>query len=380
MITEVIVPVLDQTTTEVRLVNWIQNEGDAVISGEVVCEIETEKATVEIESPKAGTLRKILIEADTNIPPLTVVALVSDSDDALPDIDPYYKVKTEQPKATNATPTSASSVQSGENKRNERDARIISSPRARRLADENNIDIASISGTGPRGRILESDVKQILDNTRNRSDPRAAQAAANRVSESWTTIPHFFTAITVDMSALISKTKQKGIGYTYTDFIILAVAESVTSQPAVNGIWEHGTATIMDSTHLGLVVQTKTGLVIPTLTDIQNHSIDEIALNRSKLVKQAHDGKLTATAMTPATLTLSNIGQGHIDHFTAIISPPQLAILSAGSIQNKPMVVANEIVIKPTATFILGADHRAIDGILAAAFLESVKINLEKEV
>lgn len=380
MITEVIVPILDQTTTEVRLVNWIKNEGDAVISGEVVCEIETEKATVEIESPKAGTLRKILIEADTNIPPLTVVALVSDTDDALPDIDPYYKVKTEQPKATNATPTSASSVQSGENKRNERDARIISSPRARRLADENNIDIASISGTGPRGRILESDVKQILDNTRNRSDPRAAQAAANRVSESWTTIPHFFTAITVDMSALISKTKQKGIGYTYTDFIILAVAESVTSQPAVNGIWEHGTATIMDSTHLGLVVQTKTGLVIPTLTDIQNHSIDEIALNRSKLVKQAHDGKLTATAMTPATLTLSNIGQGHIDHFTAIISPPQLAILSAGSIQNKPMVVANEIVIKPTATFILGADHRAIDGILAAGFLESVKINLEKEV
>ena len=338
MITEVIVPVLDQTTTEVRLVNWIKNEGDAVISGEVVCEIETEKATVEIESPKAGTLRKILIEADTNIPPLTVVALVSDTDAALPDIDPYYKVKTEQPKATNATPTSASSVQSGENKRNERDARIISSPRARRLADENNIDIASISGTGPRGRVLESDVKQILDNTRNRSDPRAAQAAANRVSESWTTIPHFFTAITVDMSALISKTKQKGIGYTYTDFIILAVAESVTSQPAVNGIWEHGTATIMDSTHLGLVVQTKTGLVIPTLTDIQNHSIDEIALNRSKLVKQAHDGKLTATAMTPATLTLSNIGQGHIDHFTAIISPPQLAILSAGSIQNLSLI------------------------------------------
>ena len=284
MITEVIVPILDQTTTEVRLVNWIKNEGDAVISGEVVCEIETDKATVEIESPKAGTLRKILIEADTNIPPLTVVALVSDTDDALPDIDPYYKVKTQQPKATNATPTSASSVQSGENKRNERDARIISSPRARRLADENNIDIASISGTGPRGRILESDVKQILDNTRNRSDPRAAQAAANRVSESWTTIPHFFTAITVDMSALISKTKQKGVGYTYTDFIILAVAESVTSQPAVNGIWEHGTATIMDSTHLGLVVQTKTGLVIPTLTDIQNHSIDEIALNRLSLI------------------------------------------------------------------------------------------------
>ena len=145
MITEVIVPVLDQTTTEVRLVNWIKNEGDAVISGEVVCEIETEKATVEIESPKAGTLRKILIEADTNIPPLTVVALVSDTDDALPDIDPYYKVKTQQPKATNATPTSASSVQSGENKRNKRDARIISSTRARLLADENNIEITSIS-------------------------------------------------------------------------------------------------------------------------------------------------------------------------------------------------------------------------------------------
>ena len=116
MITEVIVPVLDQTTTEVRLINWIKNEGDAVSSGEVICEIETEKATVEIESPKAGTLRKILIEADTNIPPLTVVALVSDNDDALPDIDPYYKVQLEQPKTTDTSPTSVSSAQSGENK------------------------------------------------------------------------------------------------------------------------------------------------------------------------------------------------------------------------------------------------------------------------
>ena len=179
---------------------------------------------------------------------------------------------------------------------------------------------------------------------------------------------------------MISKTEQKGTGYTYTDFIVLAIAESVTSQPTVNGIWENETATIKDFTHLGLVVQTKTGLVIPTFADIQNHSIDDIAQKRSLLVKQAHDGKLTATAMTPATLTLSNIGPGHIDQFTAIISPPQLAILSTGSIQTKPMVVANEIVIKPTATFVLGADHRAIDGILAAAFLESLKYNLEKEV
>lgn len=380
MITEVIVPVLDQTTTEVRLINWIKNEGDAVTSGEVICEIETEKATVEIESPKAGTLRKILIEADTNIPPLTVVALVSDNDDALPDINPYYKVKLEQPKTTDTSPTSVSSAQSGENKHSEKDARVISSPRARRLAEENNIDIASIAGSGPRGRILESDVKKILDNTPKKSDYRAAQATANRVSESWTTIPHFYTSITVDMSALISKTEQKGTGYTYTDFIILAIAESVTSQPTVNGIWENETATITDFTHLGLVVQTKTGLVIPTLADIQNHSIDDIAQKRSLLVKQAHDGKLTATAMTPATLTLSNIGPGHIDQFTAIISPPQLAILSTGSIQTKPMVVANEIVIKPTATFVLGSDHRAIDGILAAAFLESLKYNLEKEV
>jgi pyruvate dehydrogenase E2 component (dihydrolipoamide acetyltransferase) len=380
VVAEVIIPVLDQTTTEVRLINWIKNEGDDVNSGEVICEIETEKATVEIESPKDGILRKILIAADTNIPPLTVVALVSDTDDLLPEIDPYYKIKSEQPKTTVATLSAEPSVQPEETRRNKSDTRVVASPRARRLADEHNIDIATISGSGPRGRILESDVKQMLANTLNRSDSRATQATANRVSESWTTIPHFYTSITVDMSALISKTKQKGTDYTYTDFIIFAIAESVTSQPTVNGIWENSTATIMGSTHLGLVVQTKIGLVIPTLADIQNDSIDEIAQKRSKLVKQSHDGKLTATAMMPATLTLSNIGPGHIDHFTAIISPPQLAILSAGSIQTKPMVIANEIVIKPTATFTLGADHRAIDGILAAAFLESLKTNLEKEV
>ena len=111
MVAEVIIPVLDQTTTEVRLINWIKNEGDDVNSGEVICEIETEKATVEIESPKDGILRKILIAADTNIPPLTVVALVSDTNDSLPEIDPYYKIKSEQPKTTVATLSAEPSVQ-----------------------------------------------------------------------------------------------------------------------------------------------------------------------------------------------------------------------------------------------------------------------------
>ena len=379
MVAEVIIPVLDQTTTEVRLINWIKNEGDEVNSGEVICEIETEKATVEIESPKDGILRKILIKADTNIPPLTVVGLVSDTDDTLPEIDPYYKIKSGQPKTTVATLTAEPSVQPEETRRNKSDTRVVASPRARRLADEHNIDIATISGSGPRGRILESDVKQTLDSTLNRPESRAAEATAKRVSESWATIPHFYTSITVDMSNLISKTKQKGAGYTYTDFMILAITEAVTTQPSVNGFWENGIARTIDSTHLGLVVQTKTGLVIPTLADIQDDSIDKIAQKRSKLVNQAHDGKLTASAMTPATLTLSNIGPGHINHFTAIISPPQLAILSSGSIQSQPMVVNNDIIVRPTTTFTLGVDHRAIDGILAAAFLESLKLNLEKD-
>ena len=222
-------------------------------------------------------------------------------------------------------------------------------------------------------------MRQVLKEEPDPDLSRSAHATAERVSLSWNTIPHFYTSATIDMSSVVALQTEMGAGYTYTDFIALAIAEAVNSQPSINGRWTNGTPDIISETHLGLVVQTQQSLVIPTLRDLHNHDLKEIAAERAKLVQQAHDGKLSTSAMTPATFTLSNLGPGHIDHFTAIISPPQLAILSVGSILKRPLVVNDELAARPSATFTLGVDHRAIDGRAAAGFLEALKTALEQE-
>ncbi|MDP6239211.1 MAG: dihydrolipoamide acetyltransferase family protein [Alphaproteobacteria bacterium] len=379
MVSEIVIPILDQTTTDVLLLTWLKNEGDVVSSGDVLCEIETDKATMQIETTNAGVLRKILIEPGTTIPPLTIVALVATAEEPLPDVDPYHRVQPAQARVPTPKPDTAPPAKAEQDAPRPIPNKFAVSPRARRLADEHNIDISAIAGSGPRGRILEADVRQALEQTPTAVMSRAAQATAERVSLSWTTIPHFYTSVTVDMSSVIAQQKAIGAGCTYTDFIAWAIAEALAAQPAVNGHWKNGGPEVMAEAHLGLVVQTQHGLVIPTLRDLHNHGLKEIAAARSKLVQQAHEGKLSAVAMTTATFTLSNLGPGHIDHFTAVISPPQLAILTAGSVQPRPLVVDTKLVVRPTATFTLGVDHRAINGRVAAAFLEVLKTSLERE-
>ena len=199
------------------------------------------------------------------------------------------------------------------------------------------------------------------------------------MSQSWATIPHFYTFITVDMSRAVERQAELGKDYTCTDLIAQATARSLARYPALNGHWNEGGPALSVDIHLGLVVETERGLVIPTLRDLQDRNLHEIAAARAKLVRQALAGNMGAQAMTAATFTLSNIGSGHIDHFTAIINPPQLAILTMGSILPRALVVDDELVVRPTATFSVGVDHRAIDGRTAAGFLESLKSTLEQE-
>lgn len=204
---------------------------------------------------------------------------------------------------------------------------------------------------------------------------RITQAKAERVAESWRTIPHFYTSITVDLTQIAA---HKASDKTYTDFFALAIARTLQQHPALNGHWKDGKLVTCGAIDLGIVVQTERGLVIPVLRDLQQLSLEELALERGRVVEQARAGKLSASAMTEATFTLSNVGAGHIDSFTAIINPPQVAILSVGSVLTRPLAVGNRLLIHPTAVFTLGVDHRAIDGRQAAAFLESLKVNLEQ--
>ena len=376
MVYEIVIPIMDQTTESVVLARWLKAEGDSVRKGDIICEIETDKARVEIEAAADGILRQILIEAGTEIPPLTVVALLGGPDEALPTIDPYYRthravLPPSSAWTTNITPSGPKSEAASTHPQ-----KIIASPRARRLAEEHGLDLATIRGSGPNGRIQEEDVLQAVAESAPTVSP-GMQAKVERVSQSWQTIPHFYTSITVDMSQVVAARAETNKQMTYTDFMLWATARTLDRHPTLNGHWRENRLLTSPQIHLGLVVQTDQGLVIVTLRNAGQRSLTEIAEERAHLIQQAHSGKIGASAMTEPTFTFSNVGSGHIDHFTAIISPPQVAILSVGSIQPRPFVVNSELTIRPTAVFTVGVDHRAVDGRQAAAFLEQLKDTLE---
>ena len=383
---EVIVPVLDQTGGEVVILRWLKNEGDEVAGGEPLCEIETAKAVVEIESNADGILRRRLIEEGTTVPPRTVLALIGSADEPLPEIDPYHQVRPAGPEPP--VPESATSERraaTGAAPRPSAPERIVVSPRAKRLAAEHKVDLSTVQGSGPRGRILEDDIRQAIERASVPAASRAAQAKAQRVAQNWSTIPHFHTTITVDMSRVVERKSSEerrpsdeDEKVTYTDYIVQAFAEALKSHPTLNAHWTDDGLVVAPGVHMGLVVQTERGLVIPVLRDVQDRSLAEIASEREQVVQQAHSGRLSARAAAGATVTLSNLGVGSIDYFTAIIDLPQVAILSVGSILERPLVSGSEIVIRPTAMFTIGVDHRAIDGREAAGFLEELKRILER--
>jgi pyruvate dehydrogenase E2 component (dihydrolipoamide acetyltransferase) len=259
------------------------------------------------------------------------------------------------------------------------------------LAEDNGIDLAMIRGTGPEGRIVEDDVKAAIAHKAQApsaasapTTDRIARAKAERVSQSWRTIPHFHMSITADMTNVVQRKAAASANVTYTDLLALALAQTLAQNPALNGHWLNDAPALSAEIRLGIVVQTERGLVIPATHDLRGRSLDDIAAERALLVQQAHSGKLGSSAMVEPTFTLSNVGPGHIDSFAAIISPPQLAILAAGSIQPRPWVIGVDgkgaeptLALRSIATFTLGVDHRAIDGRQAAAFLEQLKTHLE---
>src|SRR6266496_3930137 len=367
MVVEVVIPMLEQTGGDITLTAWLKQEGDQVHVGEPICEVETAKAIVEIEASSSGVLRKQLITVGTPVPALTVVALIAEASEPLPEVDPFYRLKPVGPPAPGPAAPTAEAVAL-------RPAHaLLASPRAKRLAAEHGVDLTLIRGTGPKGDIVESDVRRAIEQSSATNAQRVAQAGAQRVAQSWQTIPHFYMSVTIDLSRVAERKSRDGQQTTYTDYVAQAIAEAIRHVPTVNGHWSDDGPRSIAEVHLGLVVQTERGLVIPTLRDVQRRSLLEIAEERRRLIEGIQAGKLSGESLSGASFTLSNIGPGEIDQFTAIISPPQLAILSVGSVLPRPVVVDSGLVVRSTATFTLGADHRAIDGRQAAAFLQRLK-------
>ncbi len=414
-------PKLGFDMAEGTLVRWVKVEGETVNKGDVLAEIETDKATVEVESSFSGLVHKHLIEEGSVVPVGTPIAVIAQPGEELKDlpldnVDSNASVEESRPEPTSEAGKEGQ-LQAVENTKPDAvqpsasDGRIIASPLARRIAEENNLDLATVSGSGPAGRIVKSDVEQALSGG---GSPRKVDSLASsgtsqwvpietradqtvkmsklrsiigkRMLESKQTVPHFYVTHTVDMEALFKLRKQVNALLTedqkisVNDFVVKAAALALQKFPNLNAsivadsIVQHG------SVNVGVAVAVEGGLLTVVCRDADRKQLRRISEEITEMVDRARDGKVKTDDIEGSTFSISNLGMYDVDHFSAIINAPEAAILAVSSAKQVPVVLDGEIKVGLRMQVTLSADHRITDGVEAALFLQSLAEFLENPV
>jgi pyruvate dehydrogenase E2 component (dihydrolipoamide acetyltransferase) len=391
MAISVVMPALEMAQETGKLLAWRKKEGDSVTKGEPLLEIETDKAVVEIESPAGGILAGVKSHEGAVVPVGEIIAWIVAPGEQPPASSaaatPTGRTKTEQPKLSAPAAVSASSPAPSS---------INISPKARRLAKEHGLDITQIRGTGPEGSITTEDVlaaKESASSTPSTdskiptplsSGPAALSAVARlmaeRTAKSWTTVPHFFVVRDADSSALLDFQKKikaqlqtsVSASPTITDCLIGLVARTLQRHPALNASWTGDNIRINPEINISLAIAVPDGVVAPVIQKAHAATLAEIATQRSALAARARSGKLTPADLSGGTFTISNLGMLKVDAFTAIITPPQAAVLAVGAISDRVVAVGGQPAVRPMMTLSLSSDHRVIDGARAATFLNDL--------
>lgn len=367
-------PRLSLTMKEGTVVQWFKKEGDLVKKGEPLVEVLSEKATYEVEAPASGVLRKILAEEGMDVSVAGTLGIITAPDEELPEIEVAAAPPAVEAEEAVAVP---------ERKVKERiERRIIASPAAKRFAREHGIDLTQIRGSGPDGRIIEEDVRSLIEEMRIMPRVREVipltgirKTAAERVSLSARTAPQSTITMEVDMS---NAAELRGrVGVSYTDMLVKAVAKALTEHPIINSTLEKEQIKIFADINIGVAVATEMGLIVPVIRDANGKSLTEISSTLKELVEKAKQSKLAKEELTGGTFTITNLGMYGVDVFTPIINPPETAILGVGRVAEKPVVVEEKMVVRPVMQLSLTFDHRVVDGAPAAEFLQKVKQNLE---
>ena len=366
-------PRLSLNMKEGTVIRWFKKEGDMVKKGEPLVEVLSEKATYEVEAPASGVLRKILAEEGMDVPVAETLGIITAPDEELPEIEVAAAPVIEAEEAV-AVP---------ERKVEERiEKRIIASPAAKRLAREHGIDLTQIRGSGPDGRVVEGDVRRLIEEMRIMPRVREVipltgirKTAAERVSLSARTAPQSTITMEVDMSNAAELHGR--VGVSYTDMLVKAVAKALTEHPIINSTLEKEQIKIFADINIGVAVATEMGLVVPVIRDADAKALTEIASMLKELVEKAKQKKLAKEELAGGTFTITNLGMYGVDVFTPIINPPETAILGVGRVAEKPIVVEKQMVVRPVMKLSLTFDHRVVDGAPAAEFLQKVKQNLE---
>ena len=360
------------------VVEWRVKEGDHVNKGDILLDLETDKALFEYESPESGYVRKLVAQNGEEVPVLSVIAIITDeADEAIEDQAPASTDSpTEETRQISDTAEREPALEASTQ-------RIKRSPAARHRARELNIDLANIAGTGPGGRIVLADVELAASAAPSSTTlSRMRQAIARTMAYSKSTIPHFYVATEIDMTDAEIWRKNlaetDAIKLSVTDLFVKAAADALTQYPVLNASLDGDTAVIVhDTVDIGLAVGTDDGLVVPVIPNADRAFLTDLADERGQRVEEARQGKMRGDAS--ATFTISNLGMYGITSFTAIVNPPEAAILAVGAAIARVVPIGDTmtIAVRQIAEVTLSADHRLVDGVVAAQFLQALKQNLE---
>ncbi len=407
MAKDILMPLLSPSMTEGTLVKWLKKEGDAVKSGDVLAEVETDKATMDLEAFDTGILRKILIPDGTKVAVQSRIGIIGTKDEKIDEsasapapVAAAAPAKKEEAKAASVAEPVVSAPTSASN-----GSRVKASPLAKKVALEKGVTLSGLTGTGPGGRIVKKDVLSAPAGGSGGSSssiyargPIAKDGStklttmrsviAKRLLESKTTIPHFYLEIEVDAKPLLDLRVQLNdtlgkltppVKLSLNDFVLKAAAEAVRRVPAVNASFEGDSIRQFPDVQLSFAVAIAEGLITPIIKEAQNKSLLQISSEAKSLAVKAKEGKLKPDEFQGGTFTVSNLGMLGIDSFSAIINPPQAAILAVGNIVKKPVVGANdEIVVGHRQSITLSCDHRVVDGAVGAAYLKELRELIEK--
>ncbi|MBN2031962.1 MAG: 2-oxo acid dehydrogenase subunit E2 [Deltaproteobacteria bacterium] len=396
MLTVIRLPSLSSTMKKGKVVKWHKKEGEYVRKGEILFEVETDKVVVEVESLTSGFLRKILVPEKAEAPVHTAIAIFSERMDE--DIASVVEAGSSAAPSTHEKEPVPSE---------EKGARRKISPLARKIASEAGIDIQSVRGTGPGGRITREDVEKAMEErsgvaaTLVRAEEKQEQQpempayedlevtamrkiVARRLQESKSTAPHFYVDLTADATALMElKEKLERAGeeaggkISLNDIMVKIVAHGLKEFPMVNASFLGDRIRLHKRVHIGVAVAVEDGLLVPVILDADRKSIRQIGDETRELVGKARNRKLLPHEYEGGTFTISNMGMFGVEGFHAILNPPEGAILAVGAVIPKPVVVEGKIRVRPCFRLSLSVDHRVVDGALAARFLARVKALLE---
>jgi pyruvate dehydrogenase E2 component (dihydrolipoamide acetyltransferase) len=382
MPTEVIMPALEMAQETGRVVRWLKAEGDEVAKGEPLMEIETDKVTVEIEAPAAGTLAGIRAAEGDDVPVGEAVAFLLAAGEEAPQL-----AQVAASAATSAVP--AAEGPSNSLLLDDRGRRPLASPKARRIAAERGIDLDAIAGTGPHGAVVAADLSAAA--TAPRSEPASNKLQlgsvwrrmAERTTRSWQSAPHFFLVREVDAARLGGwrDSLRRRDGYervTHTDLLVKLCAAALREHPRVNASWRDGELAANEDVNIGIAVAIEDGLVVPVVHAADALGIDEIGSRRAELVAAAREGRLAPKDVSGGTFTISNLGMYGVDAFLAIVNEPQAAILAVGRIADRVVAVDGRPEVRPTMTLALSFDHRVVDGARGAEFLDTLASLVEE--